>query len=235
MWLRQSTSVVVSFGPALDKTTGVDLEVGLVSALDHATTGIMLSKNGGALAVRSAAVTASTYDARGNYRVTLSTTDTNTLGALRMQFEEAATCLPIWQDFMVVPANVWDSMFGADVLQVDVTQQLGAAVPALVGGRHDVSVGAMAANVLAAAALAADAGAEIADAILDRDMATGADSGSTTVRTVRQALRFLRNKWSITGTTLTVTKEDDATASWTAALTATAGADPVTASDPAGP
>lgn len=73
-----------------------------------------------------------------------------------------------------------------------------------------------------------------ADAFLNRDMSTGTDSGSTTVRTVRQALRFLRNKWSIAGGTLTVTKEDDATSSWTAAITTTAG-DPVSASDPAGP
>lgn len=74
-----------------------------------------------------------------------------------------------------------------------------------------------------------------ADAILDRDMSTGVDSGSTTVRTMRQALRFLRNKWSISGTTLTVCKEDDATASWTSTVTSSAGADPITANDPAGP
>jgi hypothetical protein len=76
---------------------------------------------------------------------------------------------------------------------------------------------------------------ENADALLDRDMSSGSDNGSTTVRTPRQALRFLRNKWSISGTTLTVTKENDTTASWTAAITQTPGADPITASDPAGP
>jgi len=75
-----------------------------------------------------------------------------------------------------------------------------------------------------------------ADALLDRDMATGTDNGASsgaTGRTVRQALRFLRNKWSISGATLTVTKEDDSTTSWTSALTATPGASPITASDPA--
>ncbi len=41
---------------------------------------------------------------------------------------------------------------------------------ALVGGRMDASVGAMAANVLTAASMAADASAEIADAVLDEDM-----------------------------------------------------------------
>lgn len=72
-----------------------------------------------------------------------------------------------------------------------------------------------------------------ADALLNRDMATGTDSGSSSVRTVRQALRVLRNKVDVTSGTMTVTKEDDTAASWTAAVTSTPGADPVTAIDPA--
>lgn len=108
--LRQSTAVVISFGPFLDPADGVTLVTGLVSALDHASTGIFLSKNGGTLTVRHASVTASSYDAYGNYKVTLDTTDTNTLGTLRMQFAAAASCLPVWQDFMVLPANVYDSL-----------------------------------------------------------------------------------------------------------------------------
>ena len=74
----------------------------------------------------------------------------------------------------------------------------------------------------------------IADALLDRDMSTGTDSGSTTVRTARQALRMNRNKVAISGGTMTVYKENDTTASHTAAVTTTAG-NPVTAVDPAGP
>lgn len=72
----------------------------------------------------------------------------------------------------------------------------------------------------------------VADALLDRDMSVGTDSGSTTVRTVRQALRLSRNKWGISGGTITVTKEDDATTSWTGAVTTTAG-NPVSQIDPA--
>lgn len=75
----------------------------------------------------------------------------------------------------------------------------------------------------------------IADAMLDRDMSTGTDSGSTTVRTMRQALRFLRNKWAIVVSTLTVYKEDDSTTSWTASVTTDATALPITQNDPAGP
>lgn len=88
---------------------------------------------------------------------------------------------------------------------------------------------------VAVASVNTAAGVEIADAVLDRDMSTGTDSGSTTVRTPRQALRFLRNKWSLSGTTLTVTKENDSTASWTSTISSTPGADPITANDPAGP
>lgn len=72
-----------------------------------------------------------------------------------------------------------------------------------------------------------------ADTLLDRNMATGSDSGSPTVRTVRQALRFLRNKWSITAGTLTVTKEDDVTTSFTATVTTDAAAVPIVGNDPA--
>ncbi len=75
----------------------------------------------------------------------------------------------------------------------------------------------------------------IADALLDRDMSVGADSGSPTNRTVRQALRFLRNKWAIVTGTLTVYKEDDATASWTATVATDGTALPIVSNDPAGP
>lgn len=76
---------------------------------------------------------------------------------------------------------------------------------------------------------------EIADSVLDRDMAAGVDSGSTTFRTLRQAVRFLRNKWSISGATLTVLKEDDSATSWTSTLATAVSANPITGSDPAGP
>ena len=89
------------------------------------------------------------------------------------------------------------------------------------------------AAVGSAMALTSGERSSVADAVLDRDMSTGTDSGSPTVRTVRQALRFLRNKWTVSGGTLTVYKEDDTTSSWTGSVTTTAGADPVTGNDPA--
>lgn len=69
-----------------------------------------------------------------------------------------------------------------------------------------------------------------ADALLNRDFTSVSD---TNARTLLNAARFLRNKWSILAGTLTVTKENDTTSAWTSALVGTAGADPITASDPA--
>lgn len=71
---------------------------------------------------------------------------------------------------------------------------------------------------------------QVADALLNRDMSAVSD---TTARSPLNALRFLRNKYSVSGTTLTVTKEDDTTSAWTSTLTTDAGANPVTGSDPA--
>lgn len=76
----------------------------------------------------------------------------------------------------------------------------------------------------------------IADAVLNRNIAGGGNgTGATTDRTVRSALRALRNKSEIVGSTLTVYTENDAAAAWTAAVSTTVGANPVTGIDPAGP
>ena len=84
-------------------------------------------------------------------------------------------------------------------------------------------------------ALAADGGnaptaTEIADAVLNRDMAAVADTNS---RTLLNAIRFLRNKWLISGTTLSVKKENDVTEAWQSEVTAAPGASPISGNDPA--
>jgi hypothetical protein len=103
--------------------------------MDNATTGIRLSKDGAAFADRNDA-TVPSYDAMGCYRVTLSATDTNTVGILRMIFEEAATTLIHWQDFDVLDANAYDALTGADRLEVDV-QEINATTVLGVGTSGD--------------------------------------------------------------------------------------------------
>lgn len=73
---------------------------------------------------------------------------------------------------------------------------------------------------------------EIADGFLDRNMATGTDSGTETVRTPRQAFRILRNKVEVN--LGRVYKENDTTVSWTFAKTTDAAAQPIIEVDPTG-
>jgi hypothetical protein len=166
MWLKQSTVAVINFGPVVDKGDGVTLETGILASLDHATTGIMLSKNGGTLAVREqgANFVATTYDAHGCYKVSLSAVDTGTLGRLRVIHTEPATYLAAWQDFMIVPANVWDSMFGADKLDVAVVEQA------------NIDFGALQKASITAAAPTANG---IADQVWDEALSGHVAAGST--------------------------------------------------------
>lgn len=121
--------------------------------------------------------------------------------------------------------NVAALATNVDAILTDTTEIGAAGV-----GLTNVSIGTAGVD---AAALAADALNAIADATLDRNMGTGTDNGtnSTAVRTPRQALRAVRNKVTIAAGTLTVTKEDDATTSWTASVTTTAG-NPISGVDP---
>jgi len=79
-------------------------------------------------------------------------------------------------------------------------------------------------------AVTAPTALENADALLNRDMSAVSD---TTARSPLNALRLLRNKWSVAGSTMTVTKEDDSTSAWTSTVSSDAAADPVISSDPA--
>jgi len=132
-WLKQSTAVTIKVGPFLDQTDGRTAETGLTITQPD----VQLSKNGGTFAQKSASGTAS-HDTDGWYGISLSTTDTNTLGSLVMQIDESGA-LPVFREYMVVTANTYDSLFGADALDVSVIEWLGTAVAAATAGTPDVN------------------------------------------------------------------------------------------------
>jgi len=114
-----------------------------------------------------------------------------------------------------------------------VTGDVGGDVLGNVEGDVLGEVASIGAAGIADTSFAASALNEIADGVLDRNMAAGTDSGTDdgTFRTPRQALRSSRNKVTIVEGVATVTKEDDTTPSWTAAVSTAAG-DPITGVDP---
>jgi len=116
LWLKQSTAVTVKIGPFLDETDGKTAE----TALTIAQADVRLSKNGGDIAQKNEA-TSCTHDELGIYDCPLDATDTGTLGRLQLWVHESGA-LPVWHEFMIVPANVWDSLFASDRLQVDVRE-----------------------------------------------------------------------------------------------------------------
>lgn len=105
-WLKQSTSVDVPIGPFVDSSDGVTPETGLTITQSD----IRIKKNGGAWAQKNAAQTL-THEENGYYEVTLDATDTDTLGLLRLAVNESGA-LPVWEDFLVLPANVYESLVG---------------------------------------------------------------------------------------------------------------------------
>ena len=155
------------------QSTAKNVMVLMVDSTDHVTgkTGLTLtitaSKDGGAFGSISPTVTE-----RGNgwYSVALTASHTDTLGDLALHITGAAAD-PADMVLLVEARSVDDVLPTASYTAPDnatiaaialYTDSIESRLPAaLVGGRMDSSVGAMAVDVITAAALAADAVAEI--------------------------------------------------------------------------
>lgn len=93
-----------------------------------------------------------------------------------------------------------------------------------------INAAAIATDAIGSDELAATATAEIADAILARNLDSSGNEASTTSsgRTVRNALRILRNKVDAsTGTQVDVYNEADTTVIWSQPITTSVSADPI--------
>lgn len=150
----------------------------------------------------------------------------------------AVTAAAVWNALRA--AHVAGGSFGQGVASVQgnvtgsvasVTGAVGSVTAGVLVAVGGIGATAFAANAITAAALAQDAAQEIADEILNRNLAGG---GSGNTRNVRNALRALRNRVAIVAGVATVFQEDDATTAWTAVITTAAG-DPISEVNPAGP
>ena len=72
----------------------------------------------------------------------------------------------------------------------------------------------------------------LADEMLARDLGSNLNLGTTEERTVRSALRAIRNKVNVGSSQMVVKKEDDTTDAWTASVTTTAVSSNVSGIDP---
>jgi len=272
-FLRKNTAVIITVGPFYDKTDGVTIENALTitneritltaDTDDGAAPTLILDNITGATAATANDLNYITGGDAGLMQMELAAADVNRLGRMFLSITDAANHVPVFHEFMVLNAALYDALFAttggaipnvaaeaagglytrgtgagqinqpangmidgnvvrwlgtaaatptvAGVPEVDITHVAGAATTAtldtiktetasiqadtndiqarlpaaLVSGRIDASVGAMAAGVITAAAVATgaiDADALATDAVTKiRSLVSGtADSGSTT-------------------------------------------------------
>ena len=226
-FLKQSTAIEVKVGPFLDSTDGVTAE----TALTITSSEVLLAKNAGDWTAKTEA-TSLVHESNGWYRCLLDATDTATLGILMLQIAESGA-LPVWHEYTVLAANVYDSFIGGgDTLDVQVTG-IGAAVITAAAiatdaiGADELADGAITAATFAAGAidataiaadaigsseLAATAATEIATAVWAETMVEPTAVPSVT-GTLKAAIAWLlardRNKVTQTATTTTLRNDAD--------------------------
>ena len=117
-FLKQGTAVTIPAGPFLDDADGKTAETGLSIVQAN----IRLSKNGGDFA-QTHNTAGATHDENGYYDVPLDTSDTDTLGCLRITISKSGA-LPVWEDFMILPAAVYNAVFGSGSIFVKAAKTL---------------------------------------------------------------------------------------------------------------
>lgn len=224
------------FFQAVDATDGITPETGLAGAG-------RLSKAGAATAATGNITQIDATNMPGRYYVQLTATEVNTLGVVEFRFKTAACAEVVMRGLVVAIDLMTANNMGITNLDVTISSRSSHNAAAVWSSatRTLTSFGSLVSDIWSAAtrtltafgfsvALTSSERNSVADALLTRDWNSVTGEAA---RSVLNALRFLRNRWSISGTTLTVTEEDDATTAWTAEVTTDAAADPVTGSDPA--
>ena len=115
--LRADTQVVVHLGTFVDVTDGFTPQTDILLSGNEAE---LLKHNSTATVDISGRTWASVTNCRGWYNLTLTTADTDTEGLLTVIVQDDSDCLPVYTHFMVVSANVYDSLMGTDALTVEI-------------------------------------------------------------------------------------------------------------------
>lgn len=142
-YLKTNTATRITIGPFLDKTDGITPETALTVTSEKLT--FVVDTAGVPTLILDVAPTASggandmvhiTGDDSGYYDLELAAANVNYLGPAFLSINDVATHLPVFHEFMILPANIYDSIvLGTDLVDVSATQILGTAIstPATAG------------------------------------------------------------------------------------------------------
>jgi hypothetical protein len=109
--LRQSTQVIVVVGPFVDVGDGFTPETGItLGAADEAE---LLKGNTSSTTDISGATWAAITGCDGWYALTLSTSHTDTVGALTVMVNDDSVCLPVFARFQVIEEAAFDALYAA--------------------------------------------------------------------------------------------------------------------------
>ncbi len=157
IYARQSTAIIVTVGPVLDADG--------VAVTDCVVGDFLISKNGAAPAALNASATL-THRNTGHYSLSCTATDVNTVGTVEVIINDTVNACPM-KEIQVIEPTTYDVLF-ADAAP-------GPASPTnitagtITTATNVTTVNGLAANVINAAATAADFGTEVAAAVWDMD------------------------------------------------------------------
>lgn len=156
-FLKTNTATRITVGPFFDKTDGVTPETALTVTSCKLT--FTVDDGGVPTLVLDTNPTASggsndmvhiTGDDAGFYDLELTAANVNYVGRAMLAITDAATHCPVFHEFMILPANVYDSLVGgSDTLQADVTQ-FGGTNGTFSGGRPEVNASHISGDSVAA-------------------------------------------------------------------------------------
>ena len=126
-YLKADTVTEVLIGPVVAVGDGFTPVTSLtIAGADEAE----IIKHGATTVTAITGTLAAITSADGYYALDLVVGDVDTEGRLTILINDDSLCLPVRHDFMVVNANVFDSLFAAattDYLQIDAIQHIGTA------------------------------------------------------------------------------------------------------------
>lgn len=211
-YLRADTNTEVLIGPVVAVGDGFTPVTTLsLSTADEAE----IIKYGGATPLTVTSISANGFaaitGADGYYTLDITTGNSDTEGFLTVLINDDSLCLPVRVDFMVVNANVYDSLFaasGTDVLDVNATQvggtsQTAGDLAALVTTVDTVVDGIQTDLDNATDGLGA-LSADIATAQADLDTLTGTD-GVTLASSQPNTITWGAQIYSVAGATSNIT------------------------------
>lgn len=153
-YLRYDTAQRVTVGPFFDQSDGVTPETALTVTSEKLT--LIIDVAGVPTVILDVAPTASagandmvhiTGDDAGFYDLELAAADVNDYGRAMLSITNAAAHVPVFHEFMIVSQKFYDSMFAADVIDVNVSKWNALTtvalplVPSVAGRALDVSAG----------------------------------------------------------------------------------------------